>query len=117
MISKFLMVCGLMVGGLMFASQASAQAPASHCTGAKPASGHACCANKTAAVGGGTTSTSANGGSTAKPACAATAAASKTSCTNAAAKTSCNHGAATLSSATPAAPASAAAASKNEGTK
>jgi hypothetical protein len=114
MISKFLMVCGLMVGGLMFATDAAAQSPTSHCTGAKPASGHACCANKTASVGGSTTSTSANGGSVAKPACAATAAASKTSCTNAAAKTSCNHGAATLSST---APASAAAASKSEGTK
>jgi hypothetical protein len=64
MVSKFLMVCGLMIGGLMMASQASAQTP-SHCTGAKSVSaGHGCCASKTA-VGGSSTTTTTNGGSAA----------------------------------------------------
>jgi hypothetical protein len=85
-LTKIMMVCGLMLGGVMFASLAHAQseaAPAKEkavsvstvdaapvskkaCTGMKKA----CCKSKTAAMGGNVTETSASAGNaTSKKAC------------------------------------------------
>lgn len=112
MFSKMMVVGGLMLGGLLFSTQASAQNP--QCTGAKPANGHACCASKTAATTGGATSTSANGGSTAAKTSCSSATAAKPACAATAAK-SCSHQATKVSAvSTPATPAVS---SQPEGTK